>query len=163
MQTLMDAIFAIVAVYILFAGMAYFLFEPVKAYMQKRTEKIKNDIETASQEKKEALVFKQEYEEKIKNINKEADLILSQARKKALAREEEIVNEAKEEANRIIERAKTEITREKEKVKEDIKNEMVAIATLLAEKFVATSLSDDEQNKMIEQTLNEMGDTTWLN
>lgn len=131
--------------------------------MQKRTERIKNDLEVASHEKKEAVSLKKTYEEKLRDINKEADLILSNARKKALAREDEIIQEAKAEANRILERARVEVEREKAKAKDEVKKEMVLMATLLAEKFVALSLDEEEQNKLMEQTLNEMGDSTWLN
>lgn len=163
LQTLLDAIFMMINLFILFWAMSYNLYVPVKTYMEKRTEKIKNDLDVASQEKKEAIALKRDYEEKLKDIKKEADLILSQARKTALAREEEIIQEAKTEANRLLERASVEIEREKEKAKDDVKHEMVTMATLLAEKFVALSMNEEKQEQIVQQTLNEMGDSTWLN
>ncbi|MFP4697377.1 MAG: F0F1 ATP synthase subunit B [Eubacteriales bacterium] len=163
LQTLFDAFFSILSVGILFGFMSYYLFEPVTAYMKKRSDRIKNDLDIASQEKEDALELKQEYEEKIKDIKKEADVLLSKARRKALVREEEIIQEAKEEANKIIERARLEISREKDKVKDEVKQEIVSIATILAERFIATTIDEKEQNRLLEATLNEMGETTWLN
>ncbi|TCT13089.1 F-type H+-transporting ATPase subunit b [Natranaerovirga pectinivora] len=162
-QLLMDTVVMVITMFILFFAMSYLLFEPVRSFMEKRAEKIRNDIEEATKQKNDAASLKNQYEEKLRNIEKEADVILSQARKKALSREDEIIQGANEEAKRIIERANLEISREKEKVKEDIKTEMIEIAAILAEKFISASINESEQNKLIEETLNEMGDKTWLN
>ncbi|TCK87904.1 ATP synthase F0 subcomplex B subunit [Natranaerovirga hydrolytica] len=163
LQLILDSVGMIITLLLLFAVMSYFLYEPIRSFMEKRSEKIRKDIEDASQQKKDALKLKEDYETKLKDINKEADVILSDARKKAMGKEEEIIQKAKEEAKRIMERAHLEIEREKEKVKEDVKTEMIDIATVLAEKFVAKSIEEKEYNELIEQTLNEMGDQTWLN
>lgn len=57
---------------------------------------------------------KKNTEQKLKEIDKEAQAILSEARKKAMKTENEIVAEAKEEAARIITRANNEIELERE-------------------------------------------------
>ena len=84
-------------------------------------------------------------------------------RKKALQRENEIIAEAKEEAGRIIASARQEAELEKKRVRDEVKQEMISVASLISEKFVAASLSPEQQNALIEQTLEEMGDETWLN
>ena len=55
------------------------------------------------------------YEDKLANINKEADEILNATRKKAMANETRIVTEAKNEAARIVARARVEAELEKQK------------------------------------------------
>ena len=40
---------------------------------------------------------------------------------------------------------------------------MISVASLMSEKIVAASLDADKQNALIEQTLEEIGDETWLN
>lgn len=50
--------------------------------MEKRQEGIREQMETAAREKQDAIQFKAEYDEKIKNVQKETDEILSEARKK---------------------------------------------------------------------------------
>ena len=102
------------------------------------------------------------YEEKLKNADKEVDVILSEARKKALKREEQIVEEAKEEAARIIARANEEAELEKKKAADDIKQEMITVASLMAAKVVRNSINTDIQSSLVEETIKEMGDNTWL-
>ena len=113
------------------------------------------------QNKAEAIAFKAEYDEKLKNAEKEVDGILSEGRKKALKRENEIVDEAKAEAVRILERADREIELEKSKMKDEVKKEMVAVASVMAGKIIAASIDTDKQAQLIDEALNEMGDDTW--
>ena len=63
--------------------------------------------------------------------------------------------EAREEANRIVDRANREIELE------DMKTEIVSIASLMAEKAVAASMDVKIQDSLIEETLKEMGESTW--
>ena len=118
-------------------------------------------METTAKNKAEAIAFKAEYDEKLKNAEKEVDGILSEGRKKALKRENEIVEEAKAEAVRILERADREIELEKSKMKDEVKKEMVAVASVMAGKIIAASIDTDKQAQLIDEALNEMGDNTW--
>ncbi len=160
-QLLLDALILLLAVGFMFFLLSYLLFNPARDLLNKRRELIRKNMEDAAKERTDAINFKAEYDEKLKNAEKEAEAILSEGRKKALKREDEIVAEAKAEAARIMERADREIELEKSKMKDEVKQEMVAVATVMAGKFVAASLSDEQQAKLIDDALNEMGDDTW--
>ena len=160
-QLLLDALILLLAVGFMFFILSYFLFNPARDLLNKRREMIAKNMEDAEKERKDAEAFKAEYDAKLKDAEKETEAILSEGRKKALKREDEIVNEAKAEASRIMERANREIELEKNKMKDEVKQEMVAVATVMAEKFVASSLSDQQQEKLIDEALDEMGDDTW--
>ena len=103
------------------------------------------------------------YDEKIKNVQKETDEILSEARKKALKKESVMLEEAREEAAQIVARANREVELEKSKVKDEMKQEIVHVASAMAGKFVAASMDEDKQAQLIDETLKEMGDETWQN
>ena len=162
LQLIADAALMIVAIFVLFLIVGNKLFNPIRNIMQKRQEKIQNELETAASDMEKAKELKTEYEEKLKAIDKEADTILSEARKKALANENKIVAEAKEEAARIIERARVEAELEKQKVADEVKKEMVSIASMMAGKVVAASVDAKVQDSLVEETLKEIGDSTWL-
>ena len=110
----------------------------------------------------EAIVYKEEYEQKVKEVDKEAQEIRSEARKKAMKNEAKIIAEAKEEAARIIERANVEIELEKKRALDDMKQEMISIASMMAGKVVAASIDTSVQDSLIDETLKEMGEQTWL-
>ena len=161
-QLLHDAVLSMIAVFTLFLVASHFLFNPVREKMRKRQEKIKYELDDEKLNQEEAQRLKAEYEEKLRNVEKEAEEILSAARKKALANETKIIAEAKEEAARIRDRAITEAELEKKKVADDVKREMISIASVMAGKVVSASINTVMQDSLIEETLKEIGDTTWL-
>lgn len=162
-QLIADSCLTIIAVVVLFFAFSYFLFDPVRKMLNNRKEKIQFELDDAKENMENAQALKAEYEEKLKNVEKEAEAILSEARRKALANENVIVTQAKEEAARILERARVEAELEKQKMADDVKKEMVSIASLLAGKVVSASIDTTVQNQLIDETLKEMGEGTWLN
>lgn len=161
-QLLADACLMIIAIFVLFLFMSYLLFNPARKMLNSRKEKIRNELETAKQDMDEAGRLKEEYEAKLKEIDREAESILSEARKKALNNENQIIAQAKEEAARILERARVEAELEKQKMSDEVKQEMISIASLMAGKVVAASIDTTVQDQLIDETLKEMGDKTWL-
>lgn len=161
-QLVADSVLTMIAVLFLFAALSYFLFDPVREMLSGRTEKIKGELAQAADDMAQAKAMKQEYEDKLRDIQKEADGIMADARKRALISENQIVSNAKEEAARILERARTEAELEKQKAVDDVKKEMIAVASMMAGKVVAGAIDTTVQESLIDETLKEMGESTWL-
>ena len=161
-QLLADSVLTLIAVFVLFLLMSYFLFNPARKMLNDRKQKIKGELDEARTSLEDANSLKAEYESKLKNVNKEAEEILSDARRRALENENRIIAEAKEEAARIMERARTEAELEKQKLADDVKKEIISVASLMAGKVVAASIDTKVQDQLIEETLKEMGENTWL-
>ena len=161
-QLLADTSLMIIAVFALFLVASHLLFNPVRDMLEKRQEKIKTELDNAASDMENARALREEYEAKLKDVNKEAETILAEARKKALANENKIVADAREEAARIIERANTEAELEKKKAVDDVKREMVVLASMMAGKVVSAAIDTTVQDSLIEETLKEIGEDTWL-
>lgn len=162
MQLLADSALTVIAVFVLLAVMSYFLFNPARKMLTDRQAKIKGELDDARTNMEEANRLRDEYETKLRDIDKEAESILSEARKKALANENQIIAEAKAEAARIMERARTEAELEKKKLSDEVKTEIISVASLMAGKVVASSIDTKVQDQLIDETLKEMGKNTWL-
>jgi len=160
-QLLNDAIIVLISVFVLFLLASYLLFNPVRKMLDNRRAKIKGELETAAADMAGAAALKKEYDKKLKNVNAEVDEILSAARKQALVNENRIIAEAREEAARIISRAQTEAELEKEKAADAIKTEIIDVAALMAGKAISDQLNIQIQEKLINDTLKEMGKSTW--
>lgn len=160
-QLLFDTILLAVSVFFLFLLMSYLLFNPARKLLKGRQERIDNDINSAKEDKESAAALKAEYEGKLAQVDKEVDVILSEARQKAKNTESRIVDEAKEEAARIISQARKEAELEKQHAMDDMKQEMIQIASLMAQKAVAASITPEISNQLVEETLKEMGEDTW--
>ena len=161
-QLLFSTLLMAAAIFVLFLLMSYLLFNPAKKLLADRQERIAKDISDAKEASESAEALKAEYESKLKNIEKEAEVILSEARQKALKNEARIIEEAKAEAHRIIKHAQEEAELEKKHAMDDVKQEIIAVAALMAQKVVSASIDTTIQDTLVEETLKEMGDSTWL-
>lgn len=52
---------------------------------------------------------------------------------------------------------------EKQKLSDEVKKEIISVASVMAGKVVAASIDTSVQNQLIDETLKEMGEKTWLN
>ena len=160
-QLLFDTVLLAIAVFFLFLLMSNLLFNPARKLLKDRQSRIAKDISDANEDKESAAALKAEYEGKLKDIDKEAEVILSEARQKALKNESKIIDEAKQEAARIIKRAQEEAELEKKHAMDDVKQDMIQIASMMAQKVVAASIDTKIQDSLVEETLREMGESTW--
>ena len=162
LQLIADSALMIIAVFALFLIASHLLFNPVRDMMEKRQARIKDELDTAASDMENARALKEEYESKLKEVDKEAEAILAEARKRALANENQIVADAKEEAARILERAGVEAELEKKKAADEVKREMVVLASMMAAKVVNAAIDTTVQDSLVEETLKEIGESTWL-
>ena len=161
-QLIHDAVLLAIAIFVLFTLMSYLLFNPAREMLKKREDKVKNNIDSAAKAKADAEALRAEYEEKLRSIHKEEDAILSAARKKALENEAKIIDAAKAEAAGIVARAHKQAELEMKKAEDDIKKEIITVASLVAEKVVSEKIDINIQDSLIDETLKEIGDQTWL-
>ena len=160
-QLLHDVVLMAIAVFFLFMMMSMLLFNAVRKMLGDRREKIAGELSDAANDKKDAAALKADYEARLKNIDKEAEQILSEARQKAQKNAARIESEAKEEAARIIQRANEEAELSKKRAMDDVKQEMITVASMMAAKVVAANIDASVQDALVEETLKEMGDSTW--
>ena len=160
-QLLHDAVITAVAVFVLFLLMSYMLFKPTRELLRKRQERIEADLESARTDKDDAEALKNEYEAKMANAQKDADAVLAEARQKAVKNEEMIISQAKDEAAGIIRQAHNEAELEKRKVADEVKTQIIDVASVLAGKVVAAGIDTNIQDSLVEETLKEVGESTW--
>ena len=161
-QLLFDTALLAIAVFFLVLAMSYLLFNPARKMLKDRQERISNDIDSAKEDKESAAALKAEYEAKLKEVDKEAEGILAEARQKAMKNQAKMIDEAKEEASRIVKRAQEEAELEKKHAMDDMKQEMITVAAMMAQKGVAASIDTNIQSTLVDETLKEMGESTWL-
>ena len=160
-QLLHDAVLLAIAVFVMFLFLSYMLFNPAREMLKKRQDKVKDDIDSAEKSREDAAKLKEEYENRLREIHKEEDAILSAARQKALENETKIIDQAKAEAANIIERANHQAELEMKNAQDEIKKEIITVASMVAGKAVSEKLDIEIQDSLIDDTLKEIGEKTW--
>ncbi|MCT4613169.1 MAG: F0F1 ATP synthase subunit B [Clostridia bacterium] len=147
---------------ILFIVMSKLLFKPVSNFMENRKAEIVKDIKTARDKERNAEELEKKYNEKLKNIDKEKETILTEARKTALDMKDKIIGEAKVEASKIIDRANAEVEKYKSNAQDTIKKEMIGVASEISKKVIDIELDEDKHIEVIDTAIEEFGDMEWI-
>ena len=138
---------------VLFALLGYFLRGMVKKFMAERTERIRNDIDSARLNKEQSAEVKADYQKMIDNIGKEREEILGEAYRTSVKRSEQILYDAQEEAKYLIIKAKDEIKIDRENAADEIKMKIIEISTYIASRFIETSVNQQTQDQYIDEAL----------
>ncbi|MCQ2978556.1 MAG: F0F1 ATP synthase subunit B [Clostridia bacterium] len=162
LDMLKEIVVQLINTFILFFCVAKLLYKPAVKMLKNREDKIKGDIESAKQNKEDAENLKKEYEEKLSGIKKESDRILDETHKKATDNEMQILKEARDESEALKRKTQGDIEKFKEQVKDDLRKEVVEVATVMARKIVAESLSEQRKQELLDESIKEMENLKWL-
>lgn len=160
-QLLFDSAVTAVNIFILFFALSYFLFNPIKNFLEQRKEKIAEELKNASLVQKQAEERKAEYEGKLRKVNWEAERILEKADKMAKQHQAELVREAKAECVRLKDQAGREIELSRQQVMDEMKQEVTSMAASMAMQIMAGLVDTRVQEMLVERTLKEMSDVKW--
>ena len=69
-QLLFDACVMALSMLVMFTFLSYLLFKPVRKLLEDRKQRVADEQESAKNDRKEAAVYKEEYEQKLKEIDK---------------------------------------------------------------------------------------------
>lgn len=134
------------------------VYKPVVNILEQRQKAIVDNIATAEEERKEAESLRQSYLAEMQKSKEEAQNIIQQATKAGEAQAQQIIEAAKTEANRIKDNALSDIEREKEKAVAELREQVISLSMLVANKVVAHKITDDLQHDMVQEFIKEAGE-----
>ena len=143
---------------ILFLVLKHFLFDKVNKVVDERQKEIQDSYDRAEEAEKNAQKLEADYNEKIGQAKQEGAEIIRDATKKAQARADEIIDEARVEAKGIRVNAENEIEREKKIAVNAIKDEISQIAFSAAAAVVEKDLTSEDNEKLIEKFIDNVGE-----
>ena len=121
-----------------------------------------NEIDTmyamADETKASADALQAEYQQKLAVAADTSERIVKEAMARGQSREEEIIRQANAEAAAIMDKAAADIAQEKKKAINDAKDEISGMAMAIAEKVVGRELKAEDQDKLFDEFVNELGE-----
>lgn len=135
-----------------------FAWGPVMDMMKKREEYVANEIESAENSRIEAEKAANEAAEQLKQTKLEAQKIIEDAKNAGVKQEQDIIESARQEAERIKKAAQQDIQNEKEKALQALQDQVASLSVLIASKVIEKELSEQDQEKLINEFLKEVGE-----
>lgn len=151
------ALFILLNTLTVFFVAKHFLFGPVMKMIEDRQKEIDEMYTDADTAKENAAALEAEYREKLSAAAETSERIVKEAVTRGQTREEEIIRQANAEAAAIMDKAAASIAQEKKKAINDAKDEISGIAIAIAEKVVGRQIQAADQQKMVDDFINRLG------
>ena len=142
---------------ILFVVVRAFLWKPITNILEQRRELAMKEISDAKQKNDEATKLLDESRKEVEKAKKRAKEIVDNAVITAKLEKSEIIEDAKNEAKKRLDNVNHEIGLELERQKNTLRQEIVDVAFLAAEKIVKREINKEEHIKVVEETLEVVG------
>lgn len=156
--SIINTLWYLIVFSILLLAVKHYAWGPVKDMMEKRRQKVIDDLDQAASDRKKAEILANEREAALKNSRQEATQILSVAKSNAQKTGKQIVSEAKAEASAIRERAKADAAQAKIDALNEAREEVADLSVTIAEKVIAKNLSVADQKDLVDQFIKGLND-----
>lgn len=156
--SIINTLWYLIVFSILLLAVKHYAWGPVKDMMEKRRQKVIDDLDQAASDRKKAEILANEREAALKNSRQEATQILSDAKSNAQKIGKQIVSEAKAEASAIRERAKADAAQAKTDALNEARDEVADLSVTIAEKVIAKNLSAADQKDLVDQFIKGLND-----
>jgi F-type H+-transporting ATPase subunit b len=124
--------------------------------LEKRANAIKESIESAERQRREADELLADYRQRLKEAREQADEIVARARKASEAALTEAAASGKEKREELIAAARRDIELETKRSLERIRREVADLTVIATEKVTRKSLDDDDHRRLIDEALSEV-------
>jgi F-type H+-transporting ATPase subunit b len=149
-------IWTIVAFLVTLFVLSRVAFKPVQKMIDDRRERIRNAIDEADRAREEARNLLEEHKQLIGKARQEAEEILAEARRIGDAQRERVREEADADRQRRLEETQRQIDQATHQAIGQIREEVGRLSVIAAEKITRKSLSDDDQQRLIDEALAEI-------
>jgi F-type H+-transporting ATPase subunit b len=131
-------------------------FPRIQEALDKRANAIRDNIEAAEKQRKEAEELLQEYRHRLTEAREQADDIIARARKASEAAKAEAAEEGKKRREELVGAARRDIEAETRRSLERIRKEVADLTVLATEKVTRKTLTGDDQRRLVEEALAEV-------
>ena len=127
------------------------------SFLTGRIEEIKQKMEDLAREKDESEKKFQDIQRQLREFEDSKQEIIDQFVNEGQAEKEKIIAEAEERAKQIVDQAEITIEHEMQSAMNKLKKELMAQATEKASEMMASELTDEDQDKLVDDFIERVG------
>ncbi len=136
-----------------------FAWRPLLQALESRQDSIRKSLDDADQAKKELAQVQEESARIVAKARADADAIVASSRADATKLQEELKQKARTEADGIIQNAEKHIQLQTDRSLTQIRGEAVELSLMIASKLIQRNLSEEDNSRLIEDTLKQIRST----
>ncbi len=134
-----------------------FAWKPIMSSLREREETIENALKSAELARREMAKLRSDNERLLDEARAERDAMMRKAQQTADTIVEEAKNKAAAESNRIVESARAAILAERQAAVDDIRRQIAVLSVDVAEKVLRRQLKDEpQQRQLVDQLIKDI-------
>jgi len=141
---------------VLFGGLAYFLYKPIRNFLQKRSVEIEQGLKEAGDAQREAELKLREANARLATLEDEIEKLKKEAEIEGNKERERVIQLAQQEAEKIKYFAKQEIEMLMRAGIQDLKQYTAELASALAEERIKKKMSPEDQSFLIDKSIEKL-------
>ena len=143
---------------ILLVLLRIFAWGPLMNMMEKRESYVANEIDAAEKSRAEAEKDAKAATEQLNSVRQEAQKIIEDAKTAGVRQEQDIIESARQEAERIKLQAQADIQNEKEQAIQALQAQVASLSVLVASKVIEKEINEQDQAEFINDYIKEVGE-----
>ena len=137
-----------------------FLFQRVQKILDQRQALCNAQLEEAASARQKAAQTQAQYEAALAQAKAEAGEIAKAADRTTAAHSEEILEDARRQAQAMLAKAEADIAQQRKKAVNEVKDELGGIAVDIASKVVEREVRPEDHAKLIDEFIQNVGDAS---
>lgn len=133
-----------------------YAFGPLQRVIDERRARIQESMDSAEQTRAEAQRLLDEYKQTLAEVRGEAEEILTRSRNAGESAKAEILAESRAQAERMVAKAHEQTERETRAALQQLKEQVAELTLLATRKVAASSLSEADQRRLIDEALADL-------
>jgi F-type H+-transporting ATPase subunit b len=133
-----------------------FLYKPIVAMLDKRSETIKKSLDDAKKIEEDLKNTEVRTTECLGKAQEEAKKIVADAKKSADEEAKKMIAQAEKRAAEISDKAKAEVAEEKDKAKKEIRQEVATLVAMATEKIIGKEVDAVKDEKLVKEIIGQI-------
>jgi len=151
-----EVFWQIVSFILLIILLAYVLKRPIRVFLMKRKEDIKNSLEQSAKKEEESRKNFENWERKLNLLSQEIAELHQKISQEGEVERQRIIERALEESDRLRKQAQVVAEQEVKKARSALRREMVDLSVELAEKLLKERTQPQDQERLIREYMGKM-------
>ena len=131
------------------------LFKPIRKMMEKRTQMVQDELDSAKKTREEAEQLREQYDNELGSAKDEAQKIIDKAHEDAETERAAIIKRSQEEAERIVADAGKTIENERKRVLAQAQTHIADLAVEAASRIIGENVDDEKNRRLVDKFLEE--------
>lgn len=151
-----EILIQLLATVILIFVVRKYLWSSVTDFLEARQAVVDEDIKAARENKQHAESLKEKAQNELDKVKEESRSILESAKKQAANLKTESLSKTKEELSIMKKNAESQLAKDLENAKKSVRDEIISVAVVLAEKVIAKEIDEKTYHALIDEAIKEV-------